>query len=119
MPTQTRRYGIAGYNRETIRSSLESALALKFEERDSFYLGTYLNETSKRFNECNIVENLDPLWIPGEDPDDEKFFEATARDCDYLLTITDTPESIASDHRAIMNAVKNIRIVRDELFEGG
>jgi len=53
---------------------------------------------------------LDPLWIPGEDPDDEKFFEATARDCDYLLTIADTPERIASDHLAIMNAVKNIRL---------
>jgi hypothetical protein len=119
MATQTRRYGIAGYPLETIRSSLELALALKFEERDSTYLGTYLNDTSKRFDQCTIVENLDPLWLPGDDPDDEKYVEATAKDCDYLLTITDTPEKIALDHPAIIYAVKNIRIVRDDHFDGG
>ena len=119
MAIQTRRYGIAEYNRETIKSSLELALALKFEERDSFYLGSYLNDTSKRFDECNIVENLDPLWIHGDDPDDEKFFDATAKDCDYLLTITDTPEKLASNHPVIVDAVKYIRIVRDDLFDAG
>jgi hypothetical protein len=95
------------------------ALALQFEERDSSYLGTYLNDTSKRFAECHLVENLDPLWTPCEGPDDEKFFEATAKDCDYLLTITDAPRKIASHHPAIIDTVKNIRIVRDDLFDGG
>ncbi|MBM3966027.1 MAG: hypothetical protein FJ308_13335 [Planctomycetes bacterium] len=118
MATQTRRYGIAGHDRESIRSSLELALSLNFEERDSFYLGSYLNDISDRFDECNIVENRDPLWIPGDDPDDEKYFEATAKDCDYLLTITDTPEIIKL-HPAIIDSVGGIRIVRDDLFDGG
>lgn len=119
MATLTRRYGIAGYDRDTIRSSLELALSLEFEERDSSYLGSYLNDISNTFEECNVVENLDPLWIPGEDPDDDKYFEATAKDCDYLLTITDTPERIRSLHPAVIDALGGIRIVRDDLLEGG
>jgi hypothetical protein len=118
MAIQTRRYGIVGCKLDTIRSSLEIALSLAFEERDSFYLGNYLNDVSKRFDECTIVENLDPLWIPGDDPDDEKYFEAAAKDCDYLLTITGTPERIALNHPAIIDAVGSIRIVRDDLFDG-
>lgn len=118
MATLTRRYGIAGYDRDAIRSSLELALSLKFEERDSSYLGSYLNDVSNRFEECNVVANLDPLWLPGEDPDDEKYFEAAAKDCDYLLTITDTPERIATFHTRITDALGRIRIVRDDLFDG-
>jgi len=119
MEMLTRRYGIVGHDRDAIRSSLELVLSLKFEERESFYLGSYLNDISDRFDECNIVENLDPLWIPGDDPDDEKYFEATAKDCDYLLTITDTKEKITSLHPAILDAIGGIRIVRDDFFDGG
>lgn len=118
MALQTRRYGIAGFSCNAIRRSLELALSLTFEERESSYLGCYLNDTSKRFEECKIVENLDPLWIPGNDPDDEKYFEATAKDCEFLLTITGTPERIMVDHDKIVDAIDGIRIVRDEHFDG-
>lgn len=62
---------------ELSRTDVEAALGVRFEAHDSLYIGDYwLAALPASQGKLRIRSNRDPLWRPGDDPDDRFAFPA-------------------------------------------
>jgi hypothetical protein len=62
---------------EDSRADVEAALGVRFEARDSLTIGDHwLAKLPASVASLRIRSNRDPLWRPGDDPDDRFAFPA-------------------------------------------
>ena len=90
------RIAIKSADLNEVTEKVATGLEVSFESRDSSFWGGYRLCDSEP--SIQIIKNLDPMFIEGTDPPEEKYFEYEFRGYGILINIGDSggePERIA------------------------
>jgi hypothetical protein len=80
------RLGFPERSIKELAAAVSAAIGVEAEGRDSDYMGVYYNYGVRGLMQCELIENLDPLWRQGDAPDEE-FWEPQHQDKPCLLDI--------------------------------
>ena len=82
-----------GIRDEESRADVEAALGVRFEAHDSLYIGDYwLAKLPTSEASLRIRSNRDPLWRPGDDPDERFAFPAHSEHALVMEVHGETPD---------------------------
>ena len=66
---------------------LSSGLSCDFEEHHSLYKGNYSLYKSEG-KRIEVLRNLDPMWDPNVDEENEKYLNEAYKDCNILIDVS-------------------------------
>ncbi len=72
-----------------VAARVGAALDVAFEDRSSTHWGDPYYASLPPAGSLRLTENADPMYLPGKEPPDERFFVPEARDCNYILWCED------------------------------
>jgi hypothetical protein len=112
----THLYGCGDADLDAIASRLRALLSLLLEARDSSYWGAYYCDKSRRFTELRLYANFDPMFLPGSDPPEERWFEPEDRDCATLLYLDATADIVKAFDESLAGRFPEFTLLKTSTY---
>ena len=91
-------YGCGDADLDALAPKVALQLALDLQPHTSSYIGDYYLDHSRRFAECRLYRNVDPLFQSDNDPPEDYWFEPDYPQHHVLLNVDGVPDSVHELH---------------------
>jgi len=109
-----RTYGCTDADLDALAPNVSRELSLDLQPHDSSYVGDYYLDHSRRFRECRLYRNVDPLFQSDGDPPEDYWFEPAHPQHHVLLGVCGAPETVLELHGVIATAFPQFALINTE-----
>jgi hypothetical protein len=106
-------YGVQASDPDAVAERLGAVLEAQFVKHRSLYWGDYCLFRSAGEDAIRVYANHDPMYQPGADPAQERFFEPNFATCGVLVSAYMLVENLGRFRAGLRECFPEVVLIRD------